>query len=122
MAIAIACSAYWQGLSSLWNGIAFLMLGLLVAALVLPRGELKGAGWAESLGEVVRLRRFWILVLVSISINICWHFLVNWLPTYFGKDLKLVGFVGPIRALLESWQIKADPKYIVSGLTAGAVK
>jgi len=116
VAVAIASSAYWRGLSSLWNGIAFLMLGLLVAALALPRGALKGAGWAESLGEVVRLRRFWILVVVSISINICWHFLVNWLPTYFGKDLKLTGFVGPIRALLDSWHIKADPKYIVSGL------
>jgi len=115
-AVAIASSAYWRGLSSLWFGIAFLMIGLLVAALVLPRTALEGAGWAESLGEVVRLRRFWILVVVSISINICWHFLVNWLPTYFGKDLKLTGFVGPIRALLDSWHIKADPKYIVSGL------
>jgi len=116
VAVAIVASAYWRGLSSIWNGIAFLMIGLLVAALALPRGALKGAGWAESLGEVVRLRRFWILVLVSISINICWHFLVNWLPTYFGEDLKLTAFVGPIRDLLESWHIKADPKYIVSGL------
>ena len=46
----------------------------------------KGADWAESLGEVVRLRRFWILVLVSISINVCWHFLVNWLPIYLIED------------------------------------
>ena len=55
-------------------------------------------------------------MLVSISINICWHFLVNWLPTYFGEDLKLAAFVGPIRDLLESLHIKADPKYIASGL------
>ena len=115
-AVAIAASGFWWGLSSLWNGIAFLMIGLLVAALVLPREALKGAGWAESLGEVVRLRRFWILVLVSISINICWHFLVNWLPTYFGEDLKLAAFVGPIRNLMESLHIEADPKYIASGL------
>jgi MFS transporter, ACS family, hexuronate transporter len=115
-AVAIAASGFWWGLSSLWNGIAFLMIGLLVAALALPRAALKGAGWAESLGEVVRLRRFWILVLVSISINICWHFLVNWLPTYFGEDLKLAAFVGPIRDLMESLHLKADPKYIASGL------
>ena len=59
-AVAIAASGYWWGLSSLWNGIAFLMIGLLVAALVLPARRLEGVGWAESLGEVVRLRRFWV--------------------------------------------------------------
>ena len=32
------------------------------------------------------MRRFWILAVVSISINICWHFLVNWLPTYLKED------------------------------------
>ena len=116
VAVAIVASAYWRGLASIWNGIAFLMIGLLVAALALPRGALRGAGWAESLGEVVRLRRFWILVLVSISINICWHFLVNWLPTYFGEDLQLAAFVGPIRGMLESLHIQADPKYLASGL------
>ena len=51
-----------------------------------PTGALKGADWAEALGEVVRLRRFWVLVVVSISINVCWHFLINWLPTYLKED------------------------------------
>ena len=62
------------------------MVGLLVAAGSCRCEALKGADWAESLGEVVRLRRFWVLVVVSISINVCWHFLMNWLPTYLKED------------------------------------
>ena len=48
--------------------------------------ELGGLGWATSLHEIARLRRFWILVVVSISINICWHFLINWIPTYLQDE------------------------------------
>lgn len=82
----MACSAWWLGLMAIWWAIATLMIGVLLAALVLPMHELKGADWAESLGEVVRLRVFWVLAVGSISINICWHFLVNWLPTYLKED------------------------------------
>ncbi len=74
------------GLSAIWLAVAFLMLGLLGLARAIPPGRLGTAGWAAGLGAVVRLRRFWILVVVSISINVCWHFLVNWLPTYLGTD------------------------------------
>ncbi len=85
-ALLVAFSAYWFGRTAIWWGITVLMVGLLLAALALPMQALKGADWAQSLGEIVRLRRFWILVLASISINICWHFLVAWLPLFLIKD------------------------------------
>jgi ACS family hexuronate transporter-like MFS transporter len=90
-AIAVACSAVWYGLTLVWVGIALAMLGPLVVAAVLPANHLRGAAWADSLGAVARNRRFWVLVVVSISINICWHFLVNWIPTYF-KDERGLDF------------------------------
>ena len=74
------------GPSAIWCGIAFLMVGLLLVALALPRKAVAGSDWAESLGAVVRLRRFWVLVVVSSTINVCWHFLINWLPTYLKED------------------------------------
>jgi MFS transporter, ACS family, aldohexuronate transporter len=74
------------GLSAIWWGISILMLGPLAVALILPLRALKGIDWAQSLGEVVRMPRFWILAVVSVSINICWHFLVNWLPSYLKED------------------------------------
>ena len=63
-----------------WLGIAWRYSGLW-ASRPLAAGKLKGAEWAVSLGEVVRLRRFWVMIVVAVSINICWHFLVNWIPT-----------------------------------------
>ena len=42
--------------------------------------------WFGRLTQVVRLRRFWVLVVVSITINVCWHFLVNWMPGYLRQD------------------------------------
>ena len=50
-----------------------------------PAGA-RGAPWAASLGDIVRNRRFWLLVVVSITINICWHFLVNWIPSYLKQE------------------------------------
>jgi ACS family hexuronate transporter-like MFS transporter len=84
--VLVAAMAFWKGPPPIWWGIALLMVGLLLAALALPRHALKGVDWAESLGDVVRLRRFWIMLLVSISINVCWHFLVNWVPTFLKED------------------------------------
>ena len=86
LAAAEVFSAFWYGLTSIWLGIALAMFGPLVVAAAVPMKDLKGAAWASDLGEVVRNRRFWILVLVSISINICWHFLVNWIPTYLKME------------------------------------
>jgi ACS family hexuronate transporter-like MFS transporter len=80
------------GYSAFWLAIAGFMVGLLAAARLMPATWLGSGGWGQALGEVVRLRRFWVLAVVSISINVCWHFLVNWLPTYLlsdrGIDLK----------------------------------
>jgi ACS family hexuronate transporter-like MFS transporter len=87
--LLVACSFYWFRLPALWWAIAVLMIGLLVAALLVPRHALKGADWAESLGDVVRMRRFWVMVLVSVSINVCWHFLVNWVPSFLKDDRKM---------------------------------
>jgi ACS family hexuronate transporter-like MFS transporter len=84
--LLVAGSAYWFGPRAVWLGIALFMVGILVAASALPLSELKGADWAESLGEIVRLERFWALLVGFIAINICWHFLVNWLPTYLQDD------------------------------------
>ena len=124
--------AGWTGLRSrsilefrsaeiLW-GIAFLMHGLLFAALLLPARSLEGAGWSKSLGEMVRLRRFWILVLVSISINVCWHFLVNWLPSYLKEDRDLTGLVDLLRRVARAVSFRGDPKYLASGLPANQVQ
>ncbi len=89
VAVVVASAAFWYGLAAIWVGIAVAMLGPLMVAGVLPHHDLKGAAWAASLGDVVRNRRFWIMVVVSISINICWHFLVNWIPTYLKKERGL---------------------------------
>lgn len=67
-------------------GIAFAIIGPLVVARIIPLEQLKGAPWAAGLGEIVRNRRFGILVVVSVTINICWHFLVNWIPTYLKQE------------------------------------
>jgi MFS transporter, ACS family, hexuronate transporter len=92
VSIVVGCSAFRVGVQGIWWGIACLMFGLLLVARVLPRGDSSGADWAESLGEVVRLRRFWVMVVASISINICWHFLINWLPGYLQQD-RGMGFL-----------------------------
>ncbi len=89
LAVLEVFSAFYYGLTSIWIGIALAMLGPLVVAAVVPLHLLKGAPWASALGEMVRNRRFWILVVVSISINICWHFLVNWVPTYLKDERGL---------------------------------
>ncbi len=87
-AIAVALSALRYGQQAIWLGIAIAMLGPLAVAACLRRGDV--VGWAESLHDIVRLKRFWILVVVSISINICWHFLINWVPTYLKVDRELL--------------------------------
>jgi ACS family hexuronate transporter-like MFS transporter len=87
--VATALSAFRYGPIAVWLGIALVMIGPLLAAAALPRHQLAGTAWTSSLGEIVRERRFWIMVLVSITINVCWHFLVNWVPTYFKDERHL---------------------------------
>jgi ACS family hexuronate transporter-like MFS transporter len=91
-AFGLAAAGYAFGVAAVpcfMFAIAWLMFGLLAAALALPLPALKGADWAESLGEIVRLPRFWVLVLVSVSINSCWHFLVGWMPRYLEVDRRM---------------------------------
>ena len=84
--VLVAASSIRYGLPAIWWAIATMMIGSLLVARLVPARMLKGVDWADSLGEIVRLRRFWVLVAVSISINVCWHFLINWLPTYLKED------------------------------------
>lgn len=89
-AVVLAAVGYgFLGLTAVWLGIALAILGPLLVAAIVPRERLAAASWADSLGEIVRSRRFWVLVIASISINICWHFLVNWIPTYLKQERKL---------------------------------
>ncbi|WP_406695053.1 MFS transporter [Singulisphaera sp. Ch08] len=99
-ATLVSLTAFRFGLPAIWWGITVLMVGLLLAALLLPMQSLKGADWAQSLGEIVRLRRFWILVLVSVSINVCWHFLVNWLPSFLINDRGMKYLAGGLFSTL----------------------
>jgi MFS transporter, ACS family, hexuronate transporter len=89
VAVGVGLSAFWWGLSYVWLGVALAILGPLAVSAVLPLDLLKGADWAASLGEIVRIRRFWVLVVVSVSINICWHFLITWTPTYLKEERGL---------------------------------
>ena len=85
--------AAWRG-AGVWWGVAVFMIGLLIAALAIPRESLVGADWAASLGEVVRLRRFWVAAAVGVSINVTWHFLVNWMAIFFQEERRLGLLVG----------------------------
>jgi ACS family hexuronate transporter-like MFS transporter len=86
VSLVVAASFLKFGERSIWWALACFMLGLLLACRVLSLRSLQGLDWAEALGEIVRLRRFWVLAVVSISINVCWNFLINWLPTYLKED------------------------------------
>jgi ACS family hexuronate transporter-like MFS transporter len=86
ISLGLVALAGRYGARAIWWGAAVLMVGFPLMALVLPMRWLRGSAWAETLGEVVRLRRFWVLVVVSTSINLCWHFLVNWLPSYLRDE------------------------------------
>ena len=86
LSLLVGLSSWWLGIRSIWWGVAGLLFGMLVVARVLPARSLEGSDWSEALSVVTRNRRFWVLVLVSISINICWNFLINWLPSYLKQD------------------------------------
>jgi ACS family hexuronate transporter-like MFS transporter len=94
LAAATALSGFYFGLPAVWWGIAVIMMGLLIAALVLDPRELEGADWASSLGDVVRQRRFWVIAAVGITINVTWHFLVNWIAIFFQEERRLGLLVG----------------------------
>src|SRR5262249_20243416 len=89
VAAAVATAGFGYGQAAVQVGIALAIVGPLLVAAVTPHRLLKGAPWAAGLGDIVRKRRFWILVVVSVSINICWHFLVNWIPSYLKDERKM---------------------------------
>jgi ACS family hexuronate transporter-like MFS transporter len=80
--------------AAVWWAVAVLMIGLPVASLLMPQEWLAGADWAASLGEIVKLRRFWVMAAVGITINVTWHFLVNWMALFFQEGRSLGMLVG----------------------------
>ena len=56
---------------------------------VLRRGPTGSSRWMAALATIARSRRFWVMVAVSASINVCWHFLVNWMASFLQIDRKL---------------------------------
>ncbi len=107
----VSLSYIWFGKTAIWWGITTLMVGLcwLLASCRCP---LQRADWTQSLGEIVRLRRFWIPVLVSVTINVCWHFLVAWLPLFLINDRKMAYlegglFVPRFRSWRRTWATSA---------------
>lgn len=107
------------GLPGVWWGVAVVMFGALLAARLLPRADLGSQGLLAGLGDIVRLRRFWLLVLVTCSINVCWHFLVNWVPTYLQTDRKLAYIAGGLLTALVF--LTADAGNLLGGATARAI-
>lgn len=89
VALAVAMGGFRYGFAAVQWGIAAAIVGPLLVALILPGDRLAPARWASGLGEVVRNPRFWILVVVSVTINICWHFQVSWIPSYLKQERGL---------------------------------
>ena len=115
----IAVSAVRFGAPAIWWGIACLMFGCLFVARALPLEELSGADWSSGLGTVVRRRRFWVLVIVSISINVSWHFLVSWLPSYLKDDRGMSFLTGGLLSAVPF--LAADVGNIGGGAVARAL-
>ena len=103
----------WGVLPAVWWGVATLMCGLLLVARVLPEGALGEGSWWAGLGVIVRNRRFWVMAIVSVSINVCWHFLVNWLPTYLKTDRGMTFLTGGFASALPF--LAADAGNLVGG-------
>ncbi len=113
--IGVACYRSGLGLYAIWIAIAEFMVGMLILAAIAPRRVLEGAEWAKSLGEIARNRRFLVLALVSISVNVCWHFLINWLPSYLQQDRDW-GFLIDPRVRADS-AIERGIATVLSGLS-----
>ena len=89
-----SCPTTWRG-AAVWWGVAVFMIGLSGRfLLIMPQEWLAGADWATSLGEIVRLPRFWVTAAVGITINVTWHFLVNWMALFFQEGRSLGMLVG----------------------------
>jgi len=87
---------------SLWYGwrAGFVVIGLISSVWVvswlwwfrpanvrhLQRHDLQGHGQAASWAKVLKLPRFWGLLVASFFGNACLYFLMNWLPTWLVQD------------------------------------
>lgn len=69
---------------------------------------------AASWGEVVRLPRFWGLVVASLCGNTCLYFLMNWLPPYLVQD-RGIEFSMRLGAVVLVPFVGLDLGYILSG-------
>jgi len=87
LAVVAFAPARWG--SWRWSFAAFVLFSSILAMAFTIRPVAGSVGAFDRLAEVVRMRRFWILVVVSITINVCWHFLVNWIPGYLRQDRNL---------------------------------
>jgi ACS family hexuronate transporter-like MFS transporter len=111
----------WGGPAAVLLGAAVLMVGLLVLARIYALEKLAGSSWLLSLGEVVRRRRFWVLVVVATTINTSWHFLVGWLPTYLKEDRELREMVGWVQRVFPGWFGAAEAGFIASSVLTAVI-
>ena len=81
-------AAFWWGLSYVWLSVALAILGPLAVAAVLPL-ERSGIRLGRQPGRDRPDTALLGLVVVSVSINICWHVLINWTPTYLKEERGL---------------------------------
>jgi len=115
--VGVSLTSLLYGPRPVWWGIASLMMGSLILVRLLPQTDYQGSPIFESLGELVRLRRFWVLVVVGVSVNICWHFLVYWMASYLQVDRKLGMMVGGMASALPF--LAADAGNILGGGFSG---
>lgn len=109
----------WLGLPVLWWTVAGWMVGLLLVVRWLPRDWVRGARWADSLAEIARRRRFWVMVAVGCTVNVTWHFLVNWMGPFFQEGRKLGLLVGGL--VLAVPFLAADLGNLAGGAAARAL-
>ncbi len=93
--VAVLGSVKFYGLTGVWFAATAFMIGLLVLPLALGSRNCDGTPWLVDLDQVVRSRRFWVLVVVSISINVCWHSFLNWIPAFLKQDSRLSDLAAP---------------------------
>lgn len=87
--ILMALATFTLGPNAIVASLCLLMLGALIVARLLPESSLVGPRWLESLGAITRRRRFWVMLVVAITVNVCWHYLVSWMADFFQTDRKL---------------------------------
>ena len=84
------------------SGLARLSLGSDLAVRYTQSGTLLSVDWRRGqkaekpkdcsvfIADFVRSRQFWWVLVVSVTVNPCFYFTVNWLPTYFAQARHVV--------------------------------